>query len=66
MLAGGVTACIMAPDHDVGCVSPEPDISVPHHLPEMDTDTPRYSKVVVCLSCLPRTPYTNKAFLHGF
>lgn len=50
MLLGGVTACSMAPDHDVGCVSPEPDISVPHHLPEMDTDTPRYSKVVVCLS----------------
>ena len=56
MLSGGVTACSMAPDHDVGCVSPEPDTSVPHHLPEMDTDTPRYSKVVVCLSCLPRTP----------
>lgn len=29
------------PDHDDGCGNPEPDLSVPHHLPEMDTDSPR-------------------------
>ena len=33
--------CNIAPDHDDGCGSPEPDLSVPHHLPEMDTDIPR-------------------------
>lgn len=31
----------ISPDHDDGCGSPEPDLSVPHHLPEMDTDIPR-------------------------
>lgn len=39
--AASGAACNMAPDHDVGCGSPEPDRSVPHHLPEMDTDVPR-------------------------
>ena len=33
--------CNLPPDHDDGCGSPEPDLSVPHHLPEMDTDIPR-------------------------
>lgn len=33
--------CHIPPDHDDGCGSPEPDLSVPHHLPEMDTDIPR-------------------------
>ena len=33
--------CNIPPDHDDGCGSPEPDLSVPHHLPEMDTDIPR-------------------------
>lgn len=34
-------ACSTAPDHDVGRGSPELDLSAPHHLPEMDTETPR-------------------------
>lgn len=34
-------ACSIPPDHDVGRGSPEPDLGAPHHLPEMDTDTPR-------------------------
>ncbi|KAL9982066.1 hypothetical protein ACROYT_G010856 [Oculina patagonica] len=38
-LAGA--ACNIPPDHDDGCGSPEPDLSAPHHLPEMDTDVPR-------------------------
>lgn len=28
-------------DRDDGCGNPEPDLSIPHHLPEMDTDNPR-------------------------
>jgi len=34
-------ASSIPPDHDSGRGSPEPDLSVPHHLPEMDTDAPR-------------------------
>ena len=34
-------SCNIPPDHDDGCGSPEPDLSAPHHLPEMDTDIPR-------------------------
>ena len=35
------TTCNIPPDHDDMCGRPEPDLSVPHHLPEMDTDIPR-------------------------
>lgn len=40
VLVAGAT-CNIPPDHDDGCDSPEPDLSIPHHLPEMDTDSPR-------------------------
>ena len=46
LFAGSGAACSMPPDHDVGRGSPEPDLSAPHHLPEMDTDTARYNKIV--------------------
>lgn len=46
---GSGAACSMPPDHDVGRGSPEPDLSAPHHLPEMDTDTPRYNTLIVCV-----------------
>ena len=52
-------SCAMTPDHDDGCGSPEPDLSAPHHLPEMDTDSPRYVQSACKLSLL-LNPLTSK------